>query len=109
MQRTCHSRRTIGARRGRLGEDASGGDFGRVEAIVDGHLDAELGGFGEGLLGGEALEARDFDFGAVDGEAHGDQGRGEGDEGEAQGEDYELEEAEHLLGSVLPSSNVWHG
>ena len=84
-----------GAGRGGLGEDAAGGDFGAVEAVVDGHLDAEFGGFGLGLLRGEALEAGDFDLGSVDGEAHGDDGRGEGDEGEAEDEDYELEEAEH--------------
>ena len=90
-----------GAGRGGLGEDAAGGDFGAVEAVVDGHLDAELGGFGEGLLRGEALEAGDFDLGSVDDKAHGDDGRSEGDEGEAEDKDYELEEAEHCFGFKL--------
>ena len=78
---------------GRLGEDVAGGRVGGVEAIFE--MEDETAG--AGLLAGvgesEASEIGDFDFAAVDGEAHGNEGGEERNDQHRQGAEDDVEEA----------------
>ena len=81
------------ARGGRLREDAAGRRVGGVEAVFEIHAKAESAGFGAGVGESEPGEVGDFDFAAVNGEAHGDEGGCQGDDEHRQGAEDDVEEA----------------
>lgn len=78
---------------GGLGEDAAGWGVGGVEAVFEAEDEAEGAGFLAGFGEGEAGEVGDFDFVAVDGEAHGDEGGDERYGEHREGAQNDVEEA----------------
>ena len=90
-----------GLRHGGLAGDVAGGCIHAVEVIFDGEVESEIGGFGGGLGEGESFEAGDGDFGSVNGEVHGHDGREQGEAGQHEEDEQESEGAEHPLLSVL--------
>ena len=78
---------------GGLGEDAAGRRGGGVEAVFEVEAEAEGAGLFAGVGDGEAAEVGDFDFAAVNGETHGDEGRDERDHEHSQCSEDDVEEA----------------
>jgi len=76
-----------------LREDSAGRRVGRVEAIFEVEDQAERAGLFAGLRESEAGEVGDFDFAAVDGEAHGDEGGKKSDDDHRQGAEGGVEDA----------------
>ena len=74
-------------------EDSAGRRIGGVEAIFEIEDQAEGAGLFAGLGEGETGEVGDFDFAAVDGEAHGDEGGEQSDDDHRQGAEDDVEEA----------------
>src|SRR6185312_6072532 len=86
---------------GRLRGDMSGGSIDAVEMIFNAEVQPQRGGFAGGLRDCESFETGDGDFGSVNREVHGDDGREQGEPGEHQQNQQESKGAEHSLLSVL--------
>ena len=82
-----------GARCGRLREDATGWRVGGVEAVFKIQAETEGAGVVAGFREGEASEVWDFDFAAVNGETHGDEGGEQSDDDHRQGAERGVEDA----------------
>ena len=78
---------------GRLGENVARRCVGRVEAIFEVEDKAQGAGLFAGVGEGEAGEVGDFDFAAMDGEAHGDERREERNHEHGQRAENDVEEA----------------
>lgn len=80
-----------------LPEDVTGRDVGRVELVLETEAEAEVAGFGAGLLQGEAGEVGNLHLAAMNGKAHGDEGREQGDSKHCHCGEEDVEEALHQL------------
>ena len=84
-----------GAGRGVLREDAAGGNVAGVEAVLQVELQAFAAGGFAGVGDGEAGERGNDCLAAVDGEAHGDEGRDKRDGDHREGAQKECKNALH--------------
>ena len=88
----------LGPGGGGLGEDMAGWGVWGVELVFEVKAEAEGVGFVAGVGDGEAGEVGDYNFSAVDGETHGDEGGGESYHQHGEGAEEEIEEALHCCG-----------
>ena len=78
-----------------LAEDVPGWGVARVELVFEAQAEAEVAGFGAGLLKGEPGEVGDHDLAAVDGEAHRQEGREKEDGEHCHGREQDIEKTLH--------------
>ena len=83
------------SRRGRLAHDVPDGDVHAVDMAIHAEIETEVRGFAGGVSGGEPFEGGNRDFGPMDGEVHGDDGRQHRQNGEHEQHEQKLKCAEH--------------